>query len=192
MRYSPMQGRFKKCQVCHRLFEPFAEILPKIDSSFFEEDCCFPNADWGQEPLVVWVGQLPRHFRCQLFRCRVIPNPDVRVEEKPHLGFFSGSDSGSRPASQSDSSPIGPTISPKISMVPIPPPIRMVRLAIPGGLISATAWPKRVTRMGWPVLRTRSRTARQVALNFEMAISSMALFSQHHDTRHFDHGPTIV
>jgi hypothetical protein len=29
--------------------------------------------------------------------------------------------------------------------------------------------------MGWPVFLTFSRTAKQVALNFEMAISSMGL-----------------
>ena len=43
-----------------------------------------------------------------------------------------------------------------------------------GGVISATGLPKRVTRTGVRVLRTFSSTARQVALNFEMAISCMA------------------
>jgi len=33
--------------------------------------------------------------------------------------------------------------------------------------------PKRVTRKGRPVLRTRSKVARHVALNFEIAIESM-------------------
>lgn len=40
------------------------------------------------------------------------------------------------------------------------------------GVISAIGLPKRVTRTGFPVRRTDSSTARQVALNFEIAISS--------------------
>jgi hypothetical protein len=44
-----------------------------------------------------------------------------------------------------------------------------------GGTTSATGLPNLVTRIGRRVLRTRSRTARQVALNLEIAISSMVL-----------------
>lgn len=40
--------------------------------------------------------------------------------------------------------------------------------AFVGGMISATGLPKRVIRTGCPVLPTRSRTARHVALNFEI------------------------
>ena len=42
-----------------------------------------------------------------------------------------------------------------------------------GGTTSAMGSPNFVTRTGLHVLRTRSRTARQVALNLEIAISSM-------------------
>jgi hypothetical protein len=42
-----------------------------------------------------------------------------------------------------------------------------------GGMISAMGLPNRVTRIGRPVLRTRSSVARQVALNFEIGIESM-------------------
>src|SRR5208283_456377 len=42
-----------------------------------------------------------------------------------------------------------------------------------GGTTSATGSPKRVTRTVFPVLRTLSNTARQVALNLEIAISSI-------------------
>jgi len=41
--------------------------------------------------------------------------------------------------------------------------------------MSAMGFPKRVTRNGRPVRRTRSNVARQVALNFEIAIVSMQL-----------------
>ncbi len=43
-----------------------------------------------------------------------------------------------------------------------------------GGTISATGTPNRVTRRGFLVLPTRSRVARQVALNLEIAISSIS------------------
>src|SRR5260370_17958853 len=43
-----------------------------------------------------------------------------------------------------------------------------------GGTTSATGFPKRVTRIGFFVERTRSSTARHLALNSEMAISCMA------------------
>jgi hypothetical protein len=52
------------------------------------------------------------------------------------------------------------------------PSSRFGRSATCGATTWATGSPKRVTRTGFPVLRTFSRTARQVALNFEMAISS--------------------
>src|SRR5215471_938456 len=42
-----------------------------------------------------------------------------------------------------------------------------------GGTTSAIGSPNLVTRIGRRVLRTRSRMARQVALNFEIAISSI-------------------
>jgi len=42
--------------------------------------------------------------------------------------------------------------------------------------MSATGRPKRVIRTGSPVRRTRSSTARHVALNFEIAIDSLGSF----------------
>src|SRR5579859_1373354 len=196
MRDAPSQRRFDERQVLHGLLEPFPEVLSEFDPSFLEEDRDFPDTDRRQEALVIRIRQLPRYFGSQLFRRGVIPDPNVCVEQKPHLDFFSGahsdSGSGSWAASQSDMSPMGPTISPKISMVPIPPPSRIARLTPPGGLISAMGWPKRVTRIGCPVFRTRSRTARQVALNFEMAISSMYPNSHEKLTSNLDRSQTIV
>ena len=50
-------------------------------------------------------------------------------------------------------------------------------LAGVGGITSAIGCPRRVTRMGDPVRRTRSKTARQVALNSEMEMDSMGFFA---------------
>src|SRR5579863_4073196 len=66
-------------------------------------------------------------------------------------------------------------MSPKMRAVPrIDPSSRRVGFATDGGPTSATGSPNRVTSTGLPVFRTRSSTARQVALNFEMAICSIA------------------
>src|SRR5262249_26024284 len=60
----------------------------------------------------------------------------------------------------------------------------------PGGLTSATGFPNRVMTTRVPVLRTLSMTARQVALNLETAISSMAVTPIF--INRIAHGPTIV
>jgi hypothetical protein len=65
-------------------------------------------------------------------------------------------------------------MSPTIRPVPAMEPSQALFLAFgEGGTTSATGSPNLVTRIGLRVLRTRSRTARQVALNLEIAISSM-------------------
>ena len=66
-------------------------------------------------------------------------------------------------------------MSPRIFPVPtMLPSRRRTRFLGDGGTISAMGFPKRVTRMGVRVLRTRSRTAQQVALNSEIGISFIA------------------
>lgn len=49
------------------------------------------------------------------------------------------------------------------------------------GTISATGFPKRVMRTGFPVRRTFSKTPRHVALNLEIAIS--CIFNLYHGQR---------
>jgi len=67
-------------------------------------------------------------------------------------------------------------MSPSISAVPPMQPSQLSgRGGGDGGTISATGSPNRVMRMGLPVRRTRLRTARHVALNFEIAISSSSI-----------------
>jgi hypothetical protein len=65
-------------------------------------------------------------------------------------------------------------MSPTIRAVPVMEPSQGLFLAFgEGGTTSATGSPNLVTRFGLRVLRTRSRTAKHVALNLEIAISSM-------------------
>ena len=64
---------------------------------------------------------------------------------------------------------LGTVMSPTISAVPAMAPSQLGDGAFGVlGTMSAIGLPKRVTRNGRPVRRTRSSVARQVALNFEM------------------------
>src|ERR1700691_85477 len=92
------------------------------------------------------------------------PNPNVRVEEQLH---------GQRTFHRSNAR-TGPTISPRISSESLMQPSHDSLDATLGGITSATGLPKRVTRTGLRVRRTSSRTARQVALNWEIAISRIS------------------
>lgn len=70
---------------------------------------------------------------------------------------------------------IGPTISPVISALPAIEPSQSDREARRrGGINSATGWPKRVISTGRPVRFTRCTTAKQVALNLDTGMFSMA------------------
>jgi hypothetical protein len=76
--------------------------------------------------------------------------------------------------SSQSSSVAGDTISPSIRPVPASAPIQLSRRDGTEGVVSsATGFPNRVIRTGFFVLRTRSSTARHVALNLEMAIRSI-------------------
>ncbi len=64
-------------------------------------------------------------------------------------------------------------MSPAISTVPAIDPSQAPVSAAGGGLIPATGTPRLVTRIGTRVRCTRSKTARQVALNFDIDIWSI-------------------
>jgi hypothetical protein len=94
-----------------------------------------------REPQLMGDFPMQRRFNnCQVFHGLLEPFPEVLSE--------------------------GPTISSKISMVPTPPPR-------PNGALGSTRRIELCDDLtearrtdGWPVLRTRSRTARHEALNF--------------------------
>src|SRR4029077_704944 len=124
----------------------------------------FPNADRRQPNFILWIRQLSNHACREALGLHNAPNPDVRIEQQLQ----------SRPASQSSRLPVGPTISPRISAVPAMEPSQLFGCSSGvGGTTSATGLPKRVTRIGWRVLRTSSRMPRHLALNSEMATSFM-------------------
>ena len=65
-------------------------------------------------------------------------------------------------------------MSPTIVAVPAKQPIQCAgRGGAGGGKTSATGSPRRVTKIGFLVLRTRSRTVKQVALNADISIVSI-------------------
>src|SRR5947209_19228107 len=85
----------------------------------------------------------------------------------------------SRSTSQSLSSLAGETISPTISIASFIEPSQSAGGAGDGGTTSATGLPKRVTRMGFLVFCTCSRSARHLALNSEIATSFMTNLLDH-------------
>src|SRR6185437_4858095 len=147
----------------------------------FHQQYELPGAYRRYPQLVAGIAQHPRGSRLQTLRLQFVPKPDVGVEQQLHgrrcarargPRFRAASP---RSASQSSSWLIGVTMSPRIRPVCASRPAsRRRNLPWPAGPISATGAPKRVTNTGSPVCRTRSSTARQVALNFEMAICSIA------------------
>src|SRR5258707_6814461 len=114
------------------------------DPFLLQQDGYFPDADGRKIAFITGVVQNLMNKRTQLVWFAKHPQPDVRVEKVAH--HFSSS--GSRPASQSEISLIGPTISPWMVKEPTPVPNFRASLAGGGGVIYSTRLPKRVTRKG--------------------------------------------
>src|SRR5437764_10395588 len=89
-------------------------------------------------------------------------DPDVSVQQELHRHriFFTPS-----------KAPTGPTMSPTISPESRMHPNQDWCVLEVGGTTSATGFPRLVIRTGRRLLLTSSRTARQLALNLEIAIS---------------------
>src|SRR5215469_14997338 len=124
----------------------------------------FPDRHRRKVDLVFRMRQFTAYAPAQLLRFQTRPDPRVGIQQQSHLRRF-------RAGFQFSKAPIGPTISPVISPVPRMQPSHDSFGATAGGTISAMGFPKRVTRTGTRVLPTSARTARHVALNFEMGIS---------------------
>ena len=144
-------------------WKPLPDRAGKSDLLFAHQHGDFPRGDWREPTVVVFLREFGSGPLSQLAGVAQRPQQDMGVEQEIQ----------SRRASHSCGSTTGPMMSPRISMVPAKDPIQSPgRLLGGGGLICATGFPKRVRSTGWPVFRTFSITARQVALNFETAISS--------------------
>src|SRR5579859_3724064 len=153
---------FPQIRRCSR--QPGSRLHAKPNSTLGVEKQDFPNAD-GREPKFIFLlAQFVAKAATQAGGLQHAPKPYVCIKEQPQ----------SRRASQSVSSITGEIMSPTISAVPAIEPNQSPRSpAGEGGPISATGLPKRVTRIGFLVLRTRSSMARHLALNTDMATSSM-------------------
>src|ERR1700752_2749718 len=104
------------------------------DPFLLQQDSNFPDADGRKIAFIIRVVQRLMDKGTQLMWFAKHPKPDVRVEQVAH--HFSSS--GSRAASQSEISFIGPTISPWIVKEPTPVPNFRACLAVGGGVICAT------------------------------------------------------
>jgi hypothetical protein len=92
------------------------------------------------------------------------PDQDVRVERELRFRTV-----------QRLNAPTGPVMSPMISTESLAHPSHEDAVRGLAGPTSATGRPNLVTLIGSPVRRTSSRTARQVALNLEIAISRISI-----------------
>jgi hypothetical protein len=142
---------------------PLSKILVHFEFLLLDKQQRLANADRRKKPAVSRIAQGLIHLGGELIGLAGTSQPDVRVQQQSHFCSLPGS----RAASQSEISLIGPTISPLMVMdaAPVPNLICFVGWSA-GGLIRATGRPKGVTRIGLPIFRPRSRTAKQVALNF--------------------------
>src|ERR1019366_1433997 len=153
-------------QRCSGLRQPLCQIEGEANSAPGIEQQRLPGRDGRKPQFIGGVPQLGSDARIEPGRCLQGPKPDVGVEKKVH----------SRSASISVWSITGATMSPKICMLSFMEPIQAPPPASgEAGTTSATGLPKRVIRRGFLVCRTRSRRARHLALNSEMATSSMVI-----------------
>src|SRR5262245_27322652 len=153
---------------CNRLRVELNPALPGKDQQF--------PCTYRREPdFVLGILELSRDSTNNPGRFRHAPQPDMRVQQQSHL----------RTASHSSSSEAGETTSLRILTRPAMHPNQdFGRGDGAGGTTRATGSPRRVTRTGRPVRLTRSKTARQVALNSEIVIvwigSSVAMAKTYH------------
>src|SRR5437868_8286758 len=153
--------------------QPSRQIFIDANSAFVVEREGFPRAHRRKPEFVFLVLEMAQDPSPQPPRLLEIPQPDVGIKQQ----------SQSRRTSHSSSSFAGDTMSPRISNVPFIDAIQALRSStVVGGTTSATGLPNRVIRIGFFVARTCSSRARHLALNSEMAISSITfpLWSFYH------------
>src|ERR1700687_3129963 len=145
--------------------QPFRQIPLDMNPAFEVQGQRFPSADRRQPKFVGFIFELAQNPPPKAFRILQSPEPDVRVEKQFQ----------SRRTSHSFSSFAGETMSPTISKEFFIDPIQDERFSTDvGGTTSATGFPNRVMRIGFFVERTRSITARHLALNSEVLVSCIA------------------
>src|SRR6266404_6953877 len=144
--------------------QPGRQIFLDANPAFVIQGHRFPRTHRRKPEFVFLVLEMAQDPSPQPPRLLEIPQPDVGVQQQ----------SQSRRTSHSSSSFAGDTMSPRISNVPFIDPIQALRSStVVGGTTSATGLPNRVIRIGFFVARTCSSRARHLALNSEMAISSI-------------------
>src|SRR5258707_10143564 len=139
----------------------------------FHENHQFPKTDRGQPFLIDRVLKRDCSPRSYFSWFEDTPNPNVSIKKQFH----------ELRTSQSSSSFAGEMMSPTIRPVPSMDPIHCFFFGFAvGGTTSATGSPNRVTRIGFRVLPTRSKTPRHVGLKFEIPIFFIAAYFSLHAT----------
>src|SRR5580704_3833068 len=149
-----------------RLPQPSQKIRAQTNSPLAVQHKSFPSTDRRHPKFICLVAQLLGRSGAKPFGALQEPDSDMGVQQKFQ----------SRRASISSRSMTGETMSPRIWMESRIDPNKAARSTIGTvGTTSATGLPCRVMRMGVLVFSTRSRMAKHLALNSEIAISCMGL-----------------
>lgn len=163
------ERRFVKREGFQHMPHPGRGIRTQLDAPSFRKDEDLPDHDGRKPYLVGRIVQGCRHVPAEPVWLEQAPEEDVGVQQEPQRLRSESS------ASHTFSSRAGLEMSPVIRPVPLRDPSHdSGRSPGGGGITCAIGTPRRVTRIGWPVRLTRSRSARQVALNFETGTRSIA------------------
>ena len=158
------EGSLPKRHLGECFIEPLREIRLGAQSFAPDQVVWLPDRNRGQVQFIVCPLKLPSNIPAHILWGSHRPDPNARVERQFH--FLA--------ALQPSKAPTRPTMSPEISSESFIHPSHDVFFAGRHGTTSAIGLPNRVMRTGVPVVRTSSSTARQVALNFKIAISRIA------------------
>ena len=63
----------------------WAPLLAQLQATFTDKHQDLPDTDRGEPKIMAWVGQRRANVIRQPIRRDKAPNPDMRVEEEPHL-----------------------------------------------------------------------------------------------------------
>jgi hypothetical protein len=167
-----VQGGISHREPPLRFLGPFARTAGKAEPPTLGQQSEFPDRDRREPGLTGGRVDRTNQGLRESLGPREVPEPHMRIK-KERRRAPSGSTRPAHPSASQSSSPSGSRMSASSSAVPrIAPKAPLTSGGGGGGMTWAMGTPRFVTSRGRPVLRTRSKAAKQVALNREMGTVS--------------------